>query len=34
MNNDFNWWFAMMTLCNTSIGLSNIEKTQNKKKDK
>ena len=26
MNNDFNWWFAMMTLCNTSIGLSNIEK--------
>lgn len=26
MNNDFNWWFAMMALCNTSIGLSNMEK--------
>lgn len=26
MNNDFNWWFAMLALCNTSLGLSNIEK--------
>lgn len=27
MNNvDFNWWFAMVALFNTSIGLSNIEK--------
>ena len=26
MGNDMNWWFAMATLCNTTIGLSNIEK--------
>lgn len=26
MNNDMNWWFAMATLCNTTIGLSNMER--------
>ena len=26
MNSDFNMWFAIVALCNTSIGLSNIER--------
>lgn len=26
MNDDFNWWFAMIALCNTTLGLSNINK--------
>lgn len=25
-NTDFNWWFAMVALFNTSLGLSNMEK--------
>lgn len=26
MNNDFNWWFAMVATFNTSLGLTNMEK--------
>ncbi len=27
-DNDYAWWFAMASLINTSIGLSNVEKNK------
>jgi hypothetical protein len=28
MNNDYVWWFAMLGICSTSIGLSNASKNE------
>lgn len=31
-DNDYAWWFAMASLINTSIGLSNVERNKDQEK--